>query len=1253
MPSSHSTTNHEPDKTSLRKRDLLALFSCLGILFGFVIVGALFLNHRSLQAHRKAEENNKISNDWLNLFVLLGRRAYVAHEAAYSIFKDRDLGKARKIESLSSRRFQEVWTRALSKLDDMPSGQRGPLADGLDKIKKAMQRLHLANENVFQEIEHANVAEAAKKLHAVDTAYAKLLGSVGDVIVCVDDLRNEQSRKAGRAELVSLQTFYYTLGVLLGLVVLVLVWSGRYLVKQLDEEMQERQAALAKVEQAEGRLEEMLMFHRTIIDSAHSIIISTDLSGVIQSVNVTAEKMLGYGAEELVVKATPIIFHDYEELMAKNEELSEELGLQIEPGMDTFFTKARMDEAYQNEWNLRRKDGTFFPVHLSVSAVRDPDGNLIGVIGVGTDITERRRSQEKLKAEQQKYRHLFEWCPIAIWEEDFSGIGELMQDLRNEGVEDLRAYLTDRPEIISEVLRRVKIRDMNNAALLQVEAESPEQLEANVDQILATHTHEGIGFGLVQLWNGKSTIEFESRSQTIRGNWIDQLIRLVVAEENGTLDLSNVIVSSIDITERKKAEAEREKFFALVENSTEFIGMATLEGEVLYINPAGRKMIGLAGPKAALATKIPDYFDGYHAAHMQDVILPLVGQEGKWWGENELRHFQTGENIPVEQIIWTVQLSAQNESLPPQQCGEPAFAAQQRGAGGAADNAPPQLDHPAAVRGGAPPVCLATVIRDLRAKKKHEAELQEALVAANAASKAKTDFLANISHEVRTPMTAILGYAEMLLDPALPPEKVASLLHSMRRNGNHLLLLISDVLDLTKIEAGKLDLELSPCSPWQIVLDATSTLMIRATEKGVELQVTPAGPLPSEILVDPLRLRQILVNLVNNAIKFTPPGKKIEVRLLAEKDRPSEEDGTSCDWLCFEVEDEGIGMTPEQMSRLFRPFEQGDASTTKNFGGTGLGLSISKQLATLLGGDIHVKSELDKGSRFTLEIPVRCEGPVTWVSPDELQPGSEDFPRSRGTVGFGDGLPPLPRSLTGRKILLADDSEDNQRVLTYHLEKLGCEVDLASNGEVAVEKALGGNHDLVLMDMAMPKLDGYGAASCLRNHHYDKPIVALTAHALSGDRERCIRAGCSDYLTKPIAVPVLRNTLERLLLSQSGPDQEAGPYESFTPPLPEVIYSTQAGDTKFLPLLCQYVQNLPNMMNQFREHLSAGNREAIRALAHQMKSSSGMYGYPALSETAKLIESAIDDEQDIELISELLNEVADLIRRIERAVPGP
>ncbi|MDX2039013.1 MAG: PAS domain S-box protein [Isosphaeraceae bacterium] len=533
---------------------------------------------------------------------------------------------------------------------------------------------------------------------------------------------------------------------------------------------------------------------------------------------------------------------------------------------------------------------------------------------------------------------------------------------------------------------------------------------------------------------------------------------------------------------------------------------------------------------------------------------------------------------------------------------------------------------------GEGPPCYTASLRDITDRKHAERELRLAKDEADAASRSKSEFLANMSHEVRTPMTAVIGYADMLLDPTLSLQERDQALQSIRRNGAHLLQLINDILDLSKIEAGKMDLDLIAYSPWQVMMEVVSSLRVRSDERGIALQVAAGSTIPNIAMIDPTRLRQILVNLVGNAIKFSRERGCVTIRASVEPGAAG-----SAPRLEIVVTDQGIGMTPEQISQLFIPFQQGDASTTRRFGGSGLGLSITKRLVEVMSGEITVESRLGRGSRFRVSLPLQVPECATWSRPS----GEATVQSNRAA----DDSPPVYLRLVGR-VLLAEDSLDNQRVLLHHLRRLGLVVEVADNGRVAIEKAREGGYDLILMDMQMPELDGYGATSSLRRSGYSQTIIALTAHAMKEDRDRCLRTGCSDYITKPVDPEYLGQVLSRYLPKAEPPVELGG--KSLAPPAP--IRSEIADDPDFQPLLVLYAESLAEQSLRQHEAMARGDLEALARIVHQSKGSGAMYGYPILTEVSALIERAARTGTDSKSISPLLDWFDGVVDRIRRGL---
>ena len=425
----------------------------------------------------------------------------------------------------------------------------------------------------------------------------------------------------------------------------------------------------------------------------------------------------------------------------------------------------------------------------------------------------------------------------------------------------------------------------------------------------------------------------------------------------------------------------------------------------------------------------------------------------------------------------------------------------------------------------------------LEREKRISAELALAKEHMEAATRAKSEFLANMSHEIRTPMTAILGFTENMLDPDMAGAERINALHTVRRNGEHLLQIINDILDISKIEAGRLEVERIRCSPIEVAAEVKALMHVCADAKGLSFNIEYLGTIPETIESDPTRLKQILVNLIGNAIKFTEVGGvRLITRFVDDPQQP---------YLQFDVFDTGIGMTEEHVRKLFQAFSQADTSTTRKFGGTGLGLSISKRLAEMIGGDVTVESKLGEGSMFRVTVSAgRLDGVKMLHDPTSatiVQP--EDNMAAKGETAGLDC-----------RILLAEDGKDNQRLIVHVLKKAGADVTVVENGKLAVDAALAGPNrkcenapeypfDVILMDMQMPVMDGYEATALLRQEGYTGPIIALTAHAMASDRQKCIDAGCDDYATKPIDRKKLIETIRSYVADDDTSKTQTSPSE--------------------------------------------------------------------------------------------------------------
>ena len=775
------------------------------------------------------------------------------------------------------------------------------------------------------------------------------------------------------------------------------------------------------------RLEEANQRQQTILDGNSFFIIGTDEDGLITVFNSGAEQMLGYRREELIGKQTPAVLHVQADLALRAQEISEESGQKMEPGFEVLVRRARLQGGEEREVNYVRKDGSQVPVMLTVSALRDAQGKITGFMGMGRDISERRKAERARRESEDRARLFAEHAPAAV----------AMFD------REMRYLIVSRRWLVDYHLKEEEILGRSH---YEVFPEIPEHWRDIHRRCLAgaVEREEADIFEHADGWR----------------QWLRWEVRPWHTPEGA---IGGIVMLTQDITEQQRMVealgASEERF----RNAFEFagIGMAIVGLDGRWIRVNGR-VCGMLGYEEKDLLKItfqelthPEDID----SDLENVQLLLSG-ECRFY-QMEKRYFHRDGHV-----VWA-RLTA---SLV-------------RDAAGA-------------------PLHFVSQVEDITEHRRLSENLSRARDQALEASRLKSEFLANMSHEIRTPMNGIIGMTGLLMDTEMTVEQreMGSLIQHSSEN---LLGIINDILDFSKIEAGKLRINPAEFDLREAVEESLALLAPRAHEKRIELIGDFGEGLDTALLGDSGRFRQVLLNLVGNAVKFTGEGEVVvSVRKLQEV-------LGKVTFRCT-VSDTGIGIAPEVQDRLFQPFTQADGTTTRRYGGTGLGLAISRQLIGLMGGRIEFESEPGKGSKFWFELTMEQHAPV---------------------------YPPAPLALpAGTRLVVVDDNETNRKVFAGQLASLGVVVDVLDNPHAVIPHlesllAAGTPCRLMVMDWQMPELDGLELAMKIRAHPQlvNLPLVMLSSAGQMGDPRQLAKARFAALLAKPVRAGQLRRCLLSIL----------------------------------------------------------------------------------------------------------------------------
>ena len=1018
----------------------------------------------------------------------------------------------------------------------------------------------------------------------------------------------------------------------------------------------------------------------SIVESSDDAIIGKKPDGTIVSWNRGAEVLFGYSSQEIVGKNVAILAPP-----GRCDEVGRSLA-----------TIRKGDRVSPFETVRQRKDGREIDVLVSVSPIRNPAGVVVGASAIAHDIGKRVRTERKLRESEERFREVFEYAPFGMCvtgtDQRYIKVNEAFCRMLGYSEEELLAKtwgeLTHPDDVEPSLARRLQLwKDQGASAevekryihrsgnvvwarvrisvvrdtgdnplyfLVYVEditerkrvaealSESEDRFRVMADscptmiwvtdaegknQFINRQYREFCGITLEQVEGGKwqllihpddapeyigafqravlesTPFKAEARVRRADGGW-----RLVDSNATPRLSPGGAFLGhvglSADITERRQAEqalrSSEEKFRQLAENIREvFWMMPPATNQMLYVSPAYEQVWGRTCD--SVYQNPMSWQEAIHPDDREQARTVALRQQQGEPVESEFRI-----RTPDGQEKWI-----RNRAFPI------------RGQDG-------QL------------VRIVGIAEEITEQKRHLEELIHAREGADAANRAKSCFLANMSHEIRTPMNGVLGMLQLLADTDLTPEQ-RRFINVAENSGQALLALIGSILDLSKIEAQKVTLEKLSFDLHHAIEEVSEPLRVQAKAKGLRFHSRVSPETPQFLRGDVHRLHQVLTNLVGNAIKFTERG---EVTLYTALE--SQGDGTAT--IRFAVSDTGIGIRREQIPALFSPFVQADASTTRRYGGTGLGLAICKQLVEMMQGTIGVDSREGRGSTFWFTAVLQLEPAAQQHLPGEREDGR--FGTPRGTA----------RIRTDARILVAEDNATNREVVLVQLQKLGYRANAVSNGAEAVEALQHGGtlrqggYDLVLMDCEMPVMDGFEATRRIRESIQPGiPIIAVTADAMSGDRDRCLSKGMNDYISKPVDLGQLADVLARWLPVSGAGDavQTSGQRDGEQA---EAVFNLEAllrrlmGDRQLAGTIVKgFLQDVPSQLNNLRARLDQNDAHGARRQAHALKGAAATVAAERLRGTAFEMERAGAAGQ-LDRCGELMPQVVEEFDRFKSAL---